>query len=96
MGNILFVFMVVLMTASAVILDGWVLTYLWDWFIVNTFSLPSLGVAAAIGVAMTVKFITYHGPMPEEKNNPLKSFSVLYLRPLFALAGGWVIWKFFL
>ena len=40
---------------------GYVLTLLWGWFIVATFGLPALTLAAAIGMSLVVSFLTYQG-----------------------------------
>jgi hypothetical protein len=42
----------VLLAVALVILNGWVLTYLWQWFVVSTFGLPEIGIARAIGLAL--------------------------------------------
>ena len=40
------------------VLRGWVLTYLWGWFLVPL-GLPPIGIAHAIGVALLVGMITH-------------------------------------
>lgn len=37
-----------------VLLDGWVMHVLWNWFMVATFGLPALGVLAAVGVSCCI------------------------------------------
>lgn len=37
--------------------DGVVISYYWDWFIVPTFSVSSLGIVKSIGVIMTLRYI---------------------------------------
>lgn len=54
--GILFVFVMVFST----ILNGFVLSTLWSWFIVPAFDLPVLRIPEAIGLAMVVGFLTYH------------------------------------
>lgn len=44
------------------ILYGYSLSLVWTWFMVPIFSAPALSVAAAIGVAVTVKLITKGAP----------------------------------
>lgn len=51
--------LVVIIPLSAV-LNGWVLTKLWGWFIVPTFGLPELGIVPAIGLAIIIEFLTQH------------------------------------
>lgn len=45
---------------------GFVLTKLWSWFIVTTFSLPELGMPTAIGVALVIGFLTHQSQKTEE------------------------------
>ena len=46
-------------TAVLSIWEGFVLMKLWGWFIVPTFGLPALTIAVAIGLALTVSFLTH-------------------------------------
>ncbi len=49
-------FVLSLLVAS--VLNGWVLTMLWGWFVVPTFpNIPSLALIPAIGIAMTMRFL---------------------------------------
>ena len=50
--------------ALSIIYHGFVLTKLWGWFIVPTFSLPLLSLPAAIGLSLIVGFMA--------KNHDLK------------------------
>lgn len=49
----------VITIAVSMILNGYALSVLWAWFIVPTFQCVSLTVPAAIGVAMTVSYLTH-------------------------------------
>lgn len=90
-------FVVVVSLAS--IWSGYALSILWGWFIVSAFHLPNLSIPAAIGVAMIVSYMTYHGT-PSDKD---KSFSDKMIegiatgiaRPALALFSGWIV-KFWL
>jgi hypothetical protein len=48
------------------LLDGFVLTKLWLWFMVPVFGLPELGLAQAIGISLVVSWLTYR---PNEKQD---------------------------
>lgn len=78
------------------LLNGYVLSKLWAWFIVTTFHAPPLSLPAAIGLALVVSYLTYqHADTP--KNPESKWWSlilVLILRPLMALAFGAVVHSF--
>lgn len=86
---------------ASVILNGWVLSVLWDWFITSTFDAPSLGIAPAIGIAMVVSFLTDKGRKPTcamKKKTGWEDLVVellyLLMYPLFALGAGWIIYSF--
>lgn len=75
------------------ILNGWVLTKLWDWFVVPTFGLPVLGLAAGCGIALIVKFLT-HQTTNNEKDIATflsKSAANSIANSLVFLAVGWII-----
>lgn len=44
--------------AASSILNGWVLSILWGWFLVPIFGLPPLSIPQAIGVYLVVGFLT--------------------------------------
>lgn len=48
----------IIVAAYGVVLNGWVLSKLWAWFIVTTFGLPTLAVPEAIGLATVVSFLS--------------------------------------
>lgn len=80
------------------ILNGYALSVLWRWFIVETFGLPLLTIPTAIGVALVVSYLTVHLSNEEDKRSATeKLFSGIawaITKPLFALAIGWVVVKF--
>lgn len=61
--------MTVAFVAVGALIDGWVLSILWGWFMVPVFHLPSLAIAPAIGIALMIGLLTREVPRPfiEEK-----------------------------
>jgi hypothetical protein len=64
-------------------LRGWVLTYLWKWFIVPL-GMPQIGVAHAIGVAVILAYITHNSYVKdrfdgEEHEHVLRIAASLFL-----------------
>ena len=51
------------------IINGYVLTVLWDWFMVPTFGLPHLSLAPAIGMALVVSYLTHQSIPSSEKED---------------------------
>jgi hypothetical protein len=41
------------------IMEGWVLSKLWGWFVSPLFGVPSLSIAAAIGFALVISMLTH-------------------------------------
>lgn len=57
-------------TVICALVIGFTLATLWGWFIVPTFELPALSLAAAIGFAMVVGFLTYHFDSAKHAEQP--------------------------
>lgn len=65
------------------LINGFVLSKMWLWFIVTTFDAPMLNIPQAIGVAMIVGFLTQH-PAPKNKDGE-KEWSQIITSVLSAL-----------
>lgn len=86
------------------LLNGWVLSILWGWFVVPYFEwAPILTVGQAIGVAMVVGFLTYHMGTKgcrDDRDQAEKTIDVLssiigwILHPLITLGVGWIVHQF--
>lgn len=80
------------------VLYGFVLSRLWDWFVVVAFSAPHLGKAHAIGLATVVKLITYQSTADKEPDNTVEGILECVLKavliPAFALSSGWIVKQF--
>ena len=80
------------------ILNGYVFSVLWGWFIVKTFALPALNIPAAIGVSLVVSYLTAH--LSNDDNNKsateqlFRGIAWAITKPLFALIVGWIVVKF--
>jgi len=77
------------------IMNGFVLTKLWAWFMVPAFGLPQLSIPIAIGISIVIRYLTYQKPPePEGANNINKigetlGFVIVY--PIMTLFIGWVV-----
>lgn len=88
---------------GADLLNGWVLSILWRWFIVPTFNLPHLQVVPAMGIAVVVSHLTGHGGRSNSQDDDEESLGETVVKNVFysvitsflALFVGWVI-HFFL
>lgn len=57
-GIILAALMLVGTLVPSLLVYGYVLSHLWDWFVVPLFGLPALGMAAAIGLSMVTTYMS--------------------------------------
>lgn len=77
------------------LLDGWVMSILWRWFMVAAFGLPALSVVMAIGVCICIhSFISVTNNCKQEKPTGAQVIANL-LRPLIFLLLG-ALWHCFL
>lgn len=85
----------VVITPLLVLLNGWVLTKLWAWFIVTGFGVEPIGIATALGISLIVSMM-----VPKPKTQPNEADTLLAIGSiagasvggsLGALGFGWVI-----
>ena len=89
-------FTVFFATALGVIVNGYVLSILWSWFIIP-FGLPQLSIAHAIGVGMVMSFLTYQHQTSTEADKEKAGINlvvVLIIRPLAILGVGYIVKQF--
>ena len=79
--------------AISTLINGWVLSILWGWFIVPVFGVQAITLGQAIGLSMVVSFLTYQyiDAKKDENNGAWTAVAVAIFRPLFALFFGWLI-----
>jgi uncharacterized membrane protein len=59
------------------VVRGWVLCWLWLWFIVPVFGLPHLSIVQAIGFSLVVNFLTASlSEMKEEDKKPVSERAI--------------------
>lgn len=71
--------------------NGFVLTKLWTWFVVPL-GAPTITLAIAVGINLTVSFLTARVPRENEKWPRLIAFSVTY--PAITLLFGYIVHLF--
>lgn len=86
--------------ALASIVNGYVLSVLWKWFIVPVFGVTPISIPVAIGIALVVSFLTHktsYTRNEKDKKSDLPtpaSFGSIFLFPTFALLFGWIVQMF--
>lgn len=94
MNILLSIFGVGLLLFLSAIWSGYVLTVLWDWFVVQTFRLPHLSLPAAIGIAIVVRYLTWQpveSPDDDFAEAMIKGAGTALLLPAFMLLFGWIV-----
>lgn len=76
---------------------GFVLSYLWAWFLVPL-GLPEIGIAHAIGIAMMMALVAKNVEKEDEKREPTEAltrstrwFAVAFAGTLFAWGMGYIL-----
>jgi hypothetical protein len=80
-----------------IILNAWVLMQMWGWFWVTTFGLPVLSIPAAIGISMTVKFVTGNYTKvnsDDSKKNVITKIAISLALPICILGIGYIVHLF--
>lgn len=80
---------------GSVLINGYVLSILWVWFLVPL-GLPAISIAHSIGIAMIASWLTYQddASKQDEKGSGLRLFLLLIVRPLLTLGIGYVAKQF--
>lgn len=80
------------------ILEGLVFVQMWRWFVIPTFHVPDVSVAAAIGLGFLISMATYHfrpiSPSVDEDESTRRSLQLIgatFLNPLLILVAGWIV-----
>jgi hypothetical protein len=88
----------VLLVMSSII-NGFVLTVLWGWFVIPLFSLPPLNIPQAIGISIIVSYLTHRKTETEDKDEGfwtkiISIFLYIILYPALVLCIAWVVQLF--
>jgi len=88
-----FVSLFFVLLVVSTLLNGWVFSILWAWFIIPVFGLPALTIGQAIGLSMVVTFLTYQY-VDNQKSDKETNYAVIVLplaKPFMYLAIGYVV-----
>ena len=80
------------------LINGFVLSKMWLWFIVTTFGAPVLTVPQAIGVGMIVSFLTYRATPKNKDSNSEWSQIIIdilsaMISPFVTLLIAWIVYS---
>lgn len=94
---------VLLMIVLSTLFSGWVLTVLWEWFIIPLFSrpdldIPQLSIVAACGLMLTFRFLITQPTNNQNKSNGATDWRsklgeviiLSFMYPAVVLLVGWI------
>lgn len=91
-------FGVLFILVGGMVVNGWALSVLWDWFMVPAFGLPHLAVSYAIGISVVIGLLTHqrqeqkkYENMDEAAKGLLEQGTYVVAKPLVAVLVGWII-----
>jgi len=93
-------FLIILGFIALVVLSsiwsGFVLSIVWEWFMVPAFHLPQLSVALAIGISLTIRMVVaqYYEDSKDADKEVTKAISSAIVYPLIVLIFGYVVHQF--
>ena len=93
MTALVVVFLVLAIFTLMAIIRGFVLSYLWGWFVVP-FGLPELSIPHAIGISLIIGFLTHQIRKEDEKKQPdevIGSIGTAIIATGFAFLVGWIV-----
>jgi hypothetical protein len=80
------------------VINGWVLTVLWQWFVVGRFDAPPLRIPVAIGISLIVGLLTArYDTVSDDRNKEQRrtdargNIFASVLSPLLVLGIGWIV-----
>lgn len=95
LGVLLVGLVTILFICTATVVQGCVLSILWNWFMPVLFGLPTLGVAGAIGVTMVFRFMKGMDYESDKKKNGWDViFTSVIVYPLVTLLLGYIVKQF--
>lgn len=76
-----------------VVLNGYTVSVLWEWFIIPVFMVDALNIPQATGIALIISYLTSGTPAKED--DKYKTVGIVIAKPLLALLIGYIV-TFFL
>lgn len=92
------VFLCAIAFPALVIWRGYALTVLWGWFVVPTFNLPPISIAAALGISLIVSMLTNRPDLQTKENDGwtsvMEHLAYGIALPALSLFLGWIFQMF--
>lgn len=93
---LLMVVMGVVIIPLSIMINGFALMKIWNWFMVPTFELPALRLAQSIGIGLLWTTIRMPAGTPKSENPGLSLIIGISVEPALVLATGWVVKTFWM
>lgn len=79
-----------IIVVPSILLEAWVATKLWAWFVVPTFGLAPLRLVVAVGLLYLISLVTNQYIATKDKGSTGQLFFYLFGRPFVVLVIGYV------
>jgi hypothetical protein len=79
----------VTLTIPLILLNAWVITKIWDWYIVRAFGIAPITMITAFGLSILINMLHLQ-QYNEDKRDPYAQAGGLIAAPLGALLMGWI------
>lgn len=83
-------FIIAVILIPTIMWNAFVLVKLWGWFVVPTFGLSGLGMAAAYGLALIVHMLKGQCGCKDDRETWIK-IAMPFLGPALSLSMGWIV-----
>jgi hypothetical protein len=83
-------FALALVVFPLILLRGWVLTLLWQWYIVPAFGVAPLRIVFAFGISLVVLSLTREGCQQKDDKPAYIKLALAFSNPLLTLLLGWI------
>ena len=84
-------FLILILAIPGMLLRGWVITYLWKWFMVPL-GIVDISLPHAIGISVIISFLISNVIKKDQtKEEQIYGLVLMFLWPLIALGLGWIV-----
>jgi hypothetical protein len=95
-GKIVVALILLVIIVPSTIINGWVISVLWGWFVTSVFAgAPRLGIAQAVGLSLVARTMTWHPPnTTDDRSYWYKVGSAVgaaVVAPVLVLSVGWIV-----
>lgn len=85
-----FILFAVVLSVPLILLNAWIITKIWDWYIVRAFGIAPITMITAFGLSILVSMLHSQQYNGEDKRDPYERIIGVIAAPLVSLLVGWI------